>query len=93
MISGDALVQASATIIVGILFVISIRQALGFRTTGSFFLSLVTLAIVPFALTAILVLVGQCAYARLTAILGFCCLVILLYVLALQTRSGEMRVR
>ena len=93
MISEDALLQVSATIIVGILFVISVRQALGFRTTGSFFLALVTLAIVPFALTAILVLTNELAYARLAAIIGFCCLVVLLYVVAWQTRSSEMRVR
>lgn len=52
------------TVIVGILFLISLLQALGFRLTGSFFVGLVTRAILPFTLTSILVLEDKVEYAK-----------------------------
>ena len=71
MIPPEIILQVSATMIIGILFIITVGQALEWSGKASGMLFFTLFGIVPFSITAILVLLDYCEYARWTCIASF----------------------
>ena len=93
MIACDTLVQVSATVIVGSLFLVSLRQAMGLRMSGSFLTKMVFLVFAPFTATAFLATLGQIEAANATDAVGFLALFIVLFLFANETNVEENRIR
>jgi hypothetical protein len=97
MTSGDVIINASATVIVGILFLISLRKALGFRPTGHF-LNLIAAIIAVFSGAAMLALAEDeitwaLPVAKIFTVLGFFGVMIVVYYLAREVEEKEKKIR
>lgn len=97
MVSGDVIINASATVIVGILFLISLRKALGFQVTGHFIM-LVATVISFFSAAAMLALAedeitGVLRAAKIFTVLGFVGVAMVVYYLAREVEENEKKIR
>jgi Ca2+/Na+ antiporter len=97
MASGDVIINASATVIVGILFLVSLRKALGFQPTGRF-LQIIAAVVAMFSGAAMLALAEDeitwaLRAAKIFTLFGFFGVTMVVYYLAREVEEKEKRIR
>jgi uncharacterized membrane protein len=71
MIPPEFILETSATMIVGILFIVTLAQAMKIPYLASYMFLTVIFGIIPFSISAILVLLDYYEAAKWTCIVGF----------------------
>lgn len=93
MISDDATVQVCAAVIFGVLILVSVVQSAWSRMdkagymTGAFVLFSNGLVVGPFAIAAVLAILGLNEYANFVLIVGFLLLIVYLYFVSQFVRT------
>lgn len=91
LISDDTIVQVSATVILGVLILISVAQSMKVRSvhkrfTGGILTRMIALVIVPFVVSSIAAILGLSQYANWILIASFLLLLAFLFYLTLFVR-------
>lgn len=90
MVAVEAILEASATMIVGVLFVVTLAQALHVKYVGRFAFVLFLCGVVPFSFSAIFALYDSLDLAKTICMFGFLYFAVLLLTMAAMSfETGE----